>query len=251
MTKRTMSQPMQTMVSQLTDECYTPAPMMELWREVLGPIELDPASCEVANRTVQAARYYTKRDGGLTLPWRAKTVFLNPPFNNGVVNRWVRRLRAAYADAHITEAAGLLVNSAPGYGWWHELVTTMPCVVLDERLTFLKEDGTPYPDHHKKGQTVAYLGPDVRRFFAVFGARGLPLLPGPYLVELIDRLDTLRDHASAALRHLPKDKIGDGAYQVLSRAASLADLASGSAGKLAARLDPAPEPCSEVRDAAA
>lgn len=242
-----MSQPMTTMVSQLTDECYTPPEHMDLWRQVLGPIDLDPASCAVANRTVQATRYYTKAEDGYMRPWTCRTLFLNPPYTKNQVNRWVRRLRAAYADGHIAEAAGLLVNSAPGYGWWHELIQSMPVVILSQRLTFIREDGTPYPDHHKKGQTVGYLGRDVRRFLDVFGPLGQAILPGPFLAELRDRLDTLTRVAVEA-----RERVADlTTYHTLTRVIALADLASGSAEKVGGGLGPMPAPWEEVRDAAA
>ena len=40
------------------DEWYTPAFIVETARAVLGCIDLDPASCEYANRVVQAGRYF-------------------------------------------------------------------------------------------------------------------------------------------------------------------------------------------------
>lgn len=49
-----------------TVEWYTPPWCLALVREVLGTIDLDPASCEAAQRTVQASQYYTIHDNGLT-----------------------------------------------------------------------------------------------------------------------------------------------------------------------------------------
>ena len=37
--------------SSASQEWYTPAPILERVRAVLGPIDLDPASCEEANPT--------------------------------------------------------------------------------------------------------------------------------------------------------------------------------------------------------
>lgn len=46
------------------DEWYTPAKYIEAAREVLGSIDLDPASNDFANETVKASVYYTEeRDG--------------------------------------------------------------------------------------------------------------------------------------------------------------------------------------------
>jgi len=215
---------MATMVSQLTDECYTPSHITERVHRCLGAIDLDPASCEVANRTVGAARFYTKAEDGFMKPWAGR-VFLNPPYTKNQVTRWVKRLGAAYEDGDVASAV-LLCNSAPGYDWWEQLWEERPVVVLRRRLTFLQEDGTPYPDHHKKGQTVAYYGRDLRAFVAAFGDLGRVLLPGPYLRELASRLETLRD----ALCEV-KEQAPDKAWAPVSRAASLADMAGWSARK--------------------
>ena len=59
-------------------EHYTPAAYVEAARYVLGGIDLDPASCAMANATVQAKHYYTKDDDGLDNPWHG-LVYLNPP----------------------------------------------------------------------------------------------------------------------------------------------------------------------------
>lgn len=62
------------------NEWYTPPRYIEAARRVMGSIDLDPASCEEANRTVKAACYYTEEMNGLALPWYGN-VWMNPPFN--------------------------------------------------------------------------------------------------------------------------------------------------------------------------
>ena len=57
----------------------TPPHIVELAREVLGVIDLDPASSEEANKIIKARRFFTKKDNGLLQDWGRGSIFLNPP----------------------------------------------------------------------------------------------------------------------------------------------------------------------------
>lgn len=86
-----MSQAMQVLTSRGTTEWYTPPYIIEMARQVLGTIDLDPASSDLPQTWIKAARYYTKDDDALTMAWdRAETVWLNPPFED--TPKWVKRL---------------------------------------------------------------------------------------------------------------------------------------------------------------
>jgi hypothetical protein len=61
-----------------SNEHYTPRDIVERARLLMGGIDLDPASCEEANKTVKAGMIFTKVDDGLSKPWHGR-VFLNPP----------------------------------------------------------------------------------------------------------------------------------------------------------------------------
>lgn len=76
-----------------SDSWYTPSVYVEAAREVMGGIDLDPASHEEANRTVQAALFFTEADDGLTQPWAGR-VFLNPP--GGRVKEFWIKLMSTY-----------------------------------------------------------------------------------------------------------------------------------------------------------
>lgn len=60
------------------NEWYTPKEIIDAAREVMGEIDLDPASSELANKTVRAEKFYTINSDGLTKEWHGR-IWLNPP----------------------------------------------------------------------------------------------------------------------------------------------------------------------------
>ena len=64
------------------DSWRTPIWILDLVREVLGDIDVDPASSFEANENVRATSYLTKEDDGLFTTWftEPKTVYVNPPW---------------------------------------------------------------------------------------------------------------------------------------------------------------------------
>src|SRR6516162_4901855 len=71
-------------MSGVNSDWLTPPDIIERARRVIGTIDLDPASCEVANRAVGALRWFgPERDGlawqdGLACTWSG-SVWVNPP----------------------------------------------------------------------------------------------------------------------------------------------------------------------------
>lgn len=72
-------------------EYYTDKLILDLVHEVLGCIDLDPASNSLANNTVQAKTFYCKTDDGLSKQWFGN-VWMNHPFSKGE-NACVRYLK--------------------------------------------------------------------------------------------------------------------------------------------------------------
>lgn len=64
--------------SSRADDWMTPIWVIDKVKAVLGSIDLDPASSMVANLRIDAFRYLTEEDNGLTIPWGG-TVYCNPP----------------------------------------------------------------------------------------------------------------------------------------------------------------------------
>lgn len=166
-------QAMDLLTSQNTHEWYTPPHVVGWVRSILGSIELDPASCAKANETVRAAMFFDHEQNGLLQPWVADTLYLNPPFD--ATRPWIDKLSAEVSAGNVREAI-LLVNSAPGYRWFEKLWRERPVCLLEDRIRFVREDGT-VNGQAKKGQTLAYFGPNFWKFRATLETHGRVLLP--------------------------------------------------------------------------
>ena len=120
-------------------EWYTPSRVVEAAREALGGIDLDPASCETANRVVQAKQFFTREDDGLTQDWHGK-LWLNPPFTKGLIDQFVAKLvTEPGVDAWV-----VLTSNTTEARWAQKLFAHADVVCLpNERLSFTGPDAHP------------------------------------------------------------------------------------------------------------
>ncbi len=134
-----MSNPLHSSES---SQWYTPPRIVEIAREILGEIDLDPASHEVANTIVRASRFYDGINGdGLALPWAGR-VFANPPYSKkdgGPIGLWVGKLLAEYTEGDV-DAFALVVNATPDREWFVRLhrAPNVMIALLPERVSFLE-----------------------------------------------------------------------------------------------------------------
>jgi phage N-6-adenine-methyltransferase len=150
------------------DEHYTPPKYIESARTVLGDIDLDPATCEQAQKHIGAREFYTKDIDGLNQEWFGR-VWINPPFSEG--DRWARKLLAEL-DAGRVSAAILLQNSATDTKWFHSLARASACVCfVAGRINFARPDGESTAN--RNAQTFFYFGDDAETFRRVFIDLGL------------------------------------------------------------------------------
>lgn len=152
-------------------EWYTPAYILDAARMVLGAIDLDPASCEDAQETVQATEYFTEEDNGLEREWSGR-VFLNPPFAHPTVKYFAEKLLASFDAGTVTQAI-YLSNACTDTGWWQALAARGPVCFPAGRIKFkgpLHQGQSP-----TLGQTLIYLGENRTKFHDVFAEFGVVL----------------------------------------------------------------------------
>jgi hypothetical protein len=151
-------------------EWYTPAEYIAAAVEVLGAIDLDPASTEEANAVVGAERIYTAAEDGLdpARPWAGR-LFLNPPYAQPAVALFALRLAGEFTAGNVT-AAITLTNNATETAWWQTLAAGASAVCFPlGRVKFWHPDREAVP---LQGQSLLYLGPYPGQFakaFAPFG----------------------------------------------------------------------------------
>jgi len=122
-------------------EHYTPDAIIEAARATMGGIDLDPASCEEANKYVKAKGIYTKEMDGLQQPWFGR-VFLNPPGGKvkgeSLSAMFWDKLSTEYMNGNIQEAIFVgfsleCLRTTQGYNW---PVADFPLCVPKQRLRF-------------------------------------------------------------------------------------------------------------------
>jgi ParB family chromosome partitioning protein len=164
--------------SSKSNEWYTPSRYIEAARDVLGSIDLDPASCATANEIVQATKYFTDADDGLHQSWRIDgrptRTWLNPPYGyidgkKSSAGTWTARMIDAYERNEI-EAGILLVTSVVEKKWFQPL-WNYPLCVTDHRIKFYNEQ-FPRGSQPAQGSTFVYFGMHEQRFIDVFSAFG-------------------------------------------------------------------------------
>jgi phage N-6-adenine-methyltransferase len=154
-------------------EWYTPTEYIEAAREVMGGIDLDPASSDAAQEVVQASVFFGKEFNGLTQPWFGR-VFLNPPYSAGLVRDFITKAVFEYDEGRI-EAAIILVNNATDTDWFQLALSRFPACFTDGRVKFWSpESDKACP---RQGQTFFYLGADSDMFLKLFSKFGVVVGP--------------------------------------------------------------------------
>lgn len=159
-------------------EHYTPSPFIEAARSCMGSIDLDPASCQLANDVVRAGSFYSLPKDGLVLPWHGN-VWCNPPYgwrdkSRRVSNKelWSRRVIQAFEDGEI-QAAVMLLTASTADPWFKQM-WAWPICFPDHRINFWGPSGGA---NNPGSNAVFYIGHSPYDFAAAFDPLGRVVMP--------------------------------------------------------------------------
>lgn len=165
-------------VAQEDRKLFSPPDLVEAARGVMGTIDFDPCSCQLANRVVGAHHYLSLESGGdgLAAVWHGH-VWMNPPYLPGaVLFAFTTKLAQEFKAGRVTEACTLQPNIFMGEPCYQELTLTASALCFPAgRVVFYDQKGGN--SRAPRGSVVFYLGPRPRRFAAVFGRFGTVVFP--------------------------------------------------------------------------
>lgn len=84
-------------------EWFSKPELVDAAREVMGGIDLDPASTGIANEVIGALHFFTKDSNGLVQPWAGR-VWMNPPYSQPAIADFCDKLAHHFREGDVTEA---------------------------------------------------------------------------------------------------------------------------------------------------
>jgi hypothetical protein len=134
----------------------SPTEIVEASRELMGGIELDPASDEEANRRVQADRYLRDMSEHPDLDWGVnKSVFLNPPGGRGLPKAFWNKLHAEWRRERTDQA--IYIAFSLEQLQQNQSMLDFPVCFPNKRLKYVPREGKAASPTH--ASAIVYLPP--------------------------------------------------------------------------------------------
>lgn len=151
-------------------EWYSPPAIVAAARTVMGGIDLDPASSASANAIVQATRFYSVRDDGLSKEWHGR-LWLNPPYG-----RWwslfVRHFAEEFIAGRVEQAVLLLATDHLQTRWYRPVDALSPITCFPTgRLRYIDQRGER-GGNPQRPSVVVGVGVNPARFHAAYAPFG-------------------------------------------------------------------------------
>lgn len=172
--------------SQRSHQWWSPLYILCLIKKLLGSIDLDPFSCDMANLNVGATHYFdgVKHGCGFRSSWLSdqyKTIVINPP--RGKLGKYsrsdlaLRKLVSTIVKSGWNKTGVAELKASLGYKWVKNWIK-LPHAILKDRVHFIDGDGSA----SKKGQAdpqatvIVYIGKDLEGFYNTF--KEIAWIPG-------------------------------------------------------------------------
>lgn len=155
--------------SSAIDEWATPQFVIDAAKEVMGGIELDPASSHAAQASVGAKRYYTHH--GLERSWKSPALWHNPPYGREI-GPWVEKWYQGVRD-HTFDQGMLLIPARTDTKWFRPLYAldrVLFCWIYGRLCFGAATNAAPFPS--VLVYTYRYGEADKDNFIEVFGQYG-------------------------------------------------------------------------------
>ena len=153
------------------NEWYTPKRYIELARDALGGIDLDPASSVIAQKTVRAKSYFTVENDALSREWQG-SVWLNPPYAQPKIEHFVDKLLEEINSERVSKAI-LLTHNYTDTAWFQKAAEASHAICFTKgRVRFEAADGTIAAPTQGQAFFLLGCGCDVTAFHRAFHTEG-------------------------------------------------------------------------------
>lgn len=151
-----------TYPSDTGDDYYTDSRIIAAARDVMGGIDLDPASHPAANRIVKANLIHTIATNGLVHPWKGR-VWVNPPFHKW--DLWTPKIIAEWKSGRVDRMCVLCATrSLTARSVAPMLAASDGLCILDGRVPFWG----PLAGSPDDGHAIVYFGSNSSEFAVGF-----------------------------------------------------------------------------------
>jgi len=171
-----------TMTLNYRVDWQTPDKYLDAARAVLGEIELDPGTSAIAQKRIQAKKFYTRHDSCLDHDWHGK-VWMNPAYT--LLPEMTDKLIRSHRLGNVPEAIFMTHTKTVWDAWFqdafrecdsicfvNELVEWYPGHMDDLDSSSLGIN-FPMPAYDERGTVIFYFGDNTDKFkehFTQFGA---------------------------------------------------------------------------------
>jgi hypothetical protein len=161
------------------DRWGTPPYYISLAKEVLGSIDVDPASESCFNAIVGAKKFYTEAENGLLLPWEGR-VWCNPPYSAVLIKKFTAKRVEEFNNGNMVE--GIILTNAGTDTLWNKPLYAGVQAYTVGRISFMQPDGS-YKSVGSRGQCFTYFGQNISKFIDVFTRDGKCWVPNRALIK--------------------------------------------------------------------